>query len=123
MLLSDGQATNGRDPVDAARRAGRRHVPVYTVALGTPDGVVQVSTGAYMPVPPDPETLREMSAVSGGEAFTAENAGDLKRVYERLGREIGRKHARRPMTAGFAGAGLILLLLAAGASVRLRGWS
>ena len=63
-----------------------------------------------------------MSSISGGEAFTAENLGKLRQVYERLGRQIGTKHAEKPMVAGFAGAGLLLLLLGAGAGVRWRGW-
>lgn len=123
VLLSDGKATEGRDPVEAARLAGRLRVPVYTVALGTPDGAVEVAPGQFVPTPPDPETLREMSRVSGGEAFTAEDAGALNRVYTRLGRQIGTKSVQRPLTAGFAGAGLVLLLLAAGTGVRWRGWA
>lgn len=123
VLLSDGKATNGRDPLDAARQAAKLHVPIYTVALGTPDGFVLDSLGQAVPAPPDPETLREMSSISGGEAFSAGNAGDLKRVYKRLGRQIGTTSAKRPMTAGFAGAGLLLMLLGVGAGVRLRGWS
>ncbi len=122
VLLSDGKATNGRDPLDAARQAAKLHVPIYTVALGTPDGVVQTGLGQYVPAPPDPETMRQMSAISGGEAFSVDNSGDLKQVYQRLGRQIGTKTAQRPVTAGFAGAGLLLLLLGVGAGVRWRGW-
>ena len=122
VLLSDGKATNGRDPLDAARQAAKLHVPIYTVALGTPDGVVQTGLGQYVPAPPDPETMRQMSVISGGEAFTADNAGDLKQVYQRLGRQIGTKTAERPLTAGFVGAGLVLLLFGVGAGVRWRGW-
>ncbi len=122
VLLSDGKATNGRDPRDAARQAAKLHVPIYTVALGTPDGFVLDELGQPVPAPPDPETLREMSSITGGEAFTAENLGALKQVYQRLGRQIGTRHAEKPMVAGFAAAGLLLLLLGAGAGVRWRGW-
>ena len=122
VLLSDGKATNGRDPLDAARQAAKLHVPIYTVALGTPNGYVLDELGQPVPAPPDPETMRQMASLTGGEAFTAENLDKLKRVYERLGRQIGTKHAEKPMVAGFAGAGLLLLLLGAGAGVRWRGW-
>lgn len=122
VLLSDGKATNGRDPLDAARQAAKLHVPIYTVALGTPNGFVLDELGQPVPAPPDPETMREMASLTGGEAFTAEDQDKLKRVYQRLGRQIGTKHAEKPMVAGFAGAGLLLLLLGAGAGVRWRGW-
>ena len=121
VLLSDGKASEGSDPVAAARTAGGLHIPIYTVALGTPDGVVEVAPGQFVPAPPDPETMREISRVSGGQAFGAESAGDLRAVYQRLGRQIGTRSTKRPITAGFAGAGLVLLLLAAGTGVRWRG--
>ena len=35
VLLSDGKTTTGRDPVEVARTAGKLHIPIYTVALGT----------------------------------------------------------------------------------------
>jgi Ca-activated chloride channel homolog len=119
VLLSDGKATTGPDPVGVARRAGRLDVPIYTVALGTPEGVVPGGTfrGA-LPVPPDPETLRRIARASGGRAFTAESAGQLDTVYERLGSQIGTREEKREVTAGFAAAGIVLLLAAAGVSLR-----
>ena len=39
VLLSDGKNTSGTlDPVDVARQAGSAHIPIYTIALGTPGG-------------------------------------------------------------------------------------
>jgi Ca-activated chloride channel family protein len=122
VLLSDGKATDGVDPVGAARQAGRLKIPIYTVALGTPSGVV--SGGPFRPpisVPPDPKTLREMAAASGGQAFEVEDAAELDRVYERLGSQVGVKRKRREVSSAFAGAGLVLLLLAAATGTRWRG--
>ncbi len=70
LLLSDGESTIGRDPVGVAREAGQRGVPVFTVALGTESAVVEGPNGELLPVPPDPETLRRMSEVWGGQAFS-----------------------------------------------------
>ena len=72
-------------------------------------------------MPPDPETLARMSEVSGGETFKATESDQLDKVYEKLGSKIGQKEQKREMTAGFAGAGAVLLLLAAGAAMRLGG--
>lgn len=122
VLLSDGKTTEGSDPLEAARRAGRLGIPVYTVALGTPDGIV--SGGPFrepIPVPPDPQTLREIADESGGQAFEVEDAAELDRVYERLGSRIGTTEEQREISAAFAGAGLLLLLGGLGTGLRWRG--
>jgi Ca-activated chloride channel family protein len=120
ILLSDGATQNGRDPADVAREAASAGVPVYTVALGTPDGRIEAN-GQVIPVPPDPEALREIAQLSGGAAFAAEDAGALDEVYERLGSQIGTREERREISAGFAAAGLLLLGGALATSLRWRG--
>ena len=40
VLLSDGAANAGPDPVTVGRQAARDRIPIYTVALGTPGGVL-----------------------------------------------------------------------------------
>ena len=95
-------------------------MPIYTVALGTAEGTVPTPDGQVLPVPPDPETLREIARLSGGRAFAAEDAGELDAVYEGLGSRIGTREERREITAGFAAAGL-LLLAGAVAGLRWRG--
>ena len=121
ILLSDGATTTGADPVEVAREAGKRDIPIYTVALGTPDGTVPGGFGGSIPVPPDPETLREISKASGGTAYTANDADQLSGVYENLGSRLGTKQEEREITAVFAGGGLILLLGAAFAGLRTTG--
>ena len=56
--------------------------------------------------------------MSGGRAFTAEDAEGLDQVYKQLGSQIGTKREPREITAGFAAGGLVLLLGAAGLAVR-----
>jgi Ca-activated chloride channel homolog len=121
VLLSDGKTTAGRDPVAVARGSRRRNIPIYTVALGTPDGIVEGPLGQLTAVPPDPETLRQIAAESGGEAFAVDDAGELDRVYERLGSRVGTRPQRREVTAAFAGAGLVLLAAALASWARRRG--
>jgi Ca-activated chloride channel family protein len=121
VLLSDGKTTTGRDPIGVAQLAGQAKVPIYTVALGTTDGVVQgPGFGGYIPVPPDPETLGQIAQASGGRAFTAADSGRLSSIYKSLGSQLASKKHRQEATAAFAIGGLILLLGAAGTSVRLR---
>ncbi|MEA2257033.1 MAG: Ca-activated chloride channel [Solirubrobacteraceae bacterium] len=121
VLISDGSSTRGIDPVGAAQAAGRLHIPVYTVALGTPQGTITVPRAnggtATRSVPPDPQSLAQIARASGGRAYAAADADRLSRVYERLGSQLGRKNAKREVTAGFAGGGLALLLLGAAMSL------
>jgi Ca-activated chloride channel family protein len=121
VLLSDGKTTTGRDPVGVAQIAGQAKVPIYTVALGTNDGVVQgPGFGGFIPVPPDPETLGQIAQASGGRAFTAEDSGRLSSIYKNLGSQLATKKRKHEVTAAFAIGGLILLLGAAATSVRFR---
>lgn len=124
VLLSDGASTSGRDAVAAAQAAGKLKIPVYTVALGTPQGTIQVpvprSQGGgtkTQAVPPDPESLAEIARASGGRTFTADSAGGLKAVYERLGSQLGHKDEKRQITSAVAGGGLLLLLSGAAMSL------
>ena len=121
ILLSDGSATDGAAAFEAAERARRLRIPIFTVALGTPDGEVTLPDGRRLAVPPDPEALERIARTSGGDAFQAEDADQLDAVYDRLGSQIGTKQEKREVTSAFAAGGLVLLLAAVGASLRLGG--
>jgi Ca-activated chloride channel homolog len=122
ILISDGAATHGRDPLPVAREAARARVPVYTVALGTDSGSIQVKrpdgSTVTRRVPPDRDTMRRIAAISGGRTFAA-NAGDeLASVYERLGSRVATREERRQVTSAFAGGALVLLILGGALSLR-----
>ena len=94
VLLSDGTTTVGRENDEVIPEAKEAGVPVWTIAYGTEDGVVDVTvpeTGeqARISVPVDIESLAEMAEQTGGQAFTAESAQDLANVYDELGSSIG----------------------------------
>lgn len=122
VLISDGSSDYGIDPVSAAQAAARVHIPVYTVALGTDHGTIQVQTAngrtRTVRVPPDPQSLAAIAHASGGETFTAETTDGLSAVYERLGSQLGRRDEHRQVTSAFAAGGLVLLLAGAGLSLR-----
>ena len=126
VLLSDGASTKGVDPLAAAQASARLKIPVYTVTLGTAGGTITVprspddpAAGTITkPVPPDVASLRAIAQASKGKSYTAESAGDLSDVYEQLGSQLGTKKEPRQITAGFAGAGLVLLGLGAALSLR-----
>jgi Ca-activated chloride channel homolog len=120
LLLSDGANTTGSEPlavVDEAKEAG---VPIYTIALGTPSGTVDV-TDDYgqtqtVNVPPDPATLKQIADETGGRFFEAPTEADLKAVYDEIGSQVSWEDDERELTAAFAGAGAVFLLLGASLS-------
>ncbi|MDP2713120.1 MAG: VWA domain-containing protein [Solirubrobacteraceae bacterium] len=120
VLLSDGSATDGAAADLVAAEARRLRVPIYTVALGTPDGTITLG-GRTLNVPPDPEALQRIATESGGQAFRAEDADELDAVYDRLGSQIGTKPEQREVTVLFAGGALLLLGAALVSSLRLGG--
>ena len=118
VLLSDGETTTGGDPVEVARQARRLKIPIHTFALGTRDGVIQSPDGSLIPVPPDPETMRQIAQLSGGRSFAVEDAEDLAGLYRELGSRVATKKEKREITAAFAGGGALLLMGAAAFGVR-----
>jgi Ca-activated chloride channel family protein len=122
VLLSDGKSVRGSDPVAVAEEARRANVPVYTVALGTASGTIEVPSSrggtTTRRVPPDPQTLRRIAQRSGGQAFSAEDAKGLDAVFERLGSQVARERRPRQMTAAVAGGALGLLAIGAALSLR-----
>ena len=121
VLLSDGKSVRGRRPQVLAARAKELKIPIYTVTLGTPAGTIGVRSSAGVtetrPVPPDPDEMREVAALSDGKAFTADNAKDLSTVYEQLGSRIGTRDEEREITAVFSGGAFGLLAAAAALSL------
>ncbi|MBA2741557.1 MAG: VWA domain-containing protein, partial [Actinobacteria bacterium] len=93
-------------------------VPVYTVLVGTPEGVVEETLpGGFrrlIQVPTNPEILTQVAEISGGEFFTAVDDEGLANVYDELGSRLGSKREEREITDFFA-AGSALLLLTGGA--------
>jgi Ca-activated chloride channel family protein len=119
VLLSDGANSTGElEPLPAAEMAAALNVPIYTIALGTADGVVTVNDEFGQPhtlnVPPDTETLAAIAETTGGRAFEAPTAADLAQIYDSLGSRIGYTTEEREVTQWFAAAGLLLVVAGAG---------
>ena len=124
LFLSDGAQTRGLlQPLEGAQIAKQANFPVYTIALGTPEGVIErgpfggipgQDTGELIPVPPDPDTLRAIAETTGGEFTEARTADALGKAYENLGSRLGREPGESEITWLFLAIGGVLLLLAGG---------
>lgn len=119
VLMSDGTptvASSGDTPsaaADAAAVAAKAaHVPIDTIAFGTSNGVIQTQ-GRVIPVPSDPQAMARIASESGGHSFTAQTAGELKSVYDQIGRAVGYEVHKQELTVWFTLAGLVAAALAA----------
>jgi Ca-activated chloride channel family protein len=138
LFLSDGAQTRGiLAPFEGAEQAKAAGIPVYTVALGTPEGTIRGRFGfgggggpgplppgtpapppgfdpddEVIPVPPDPETLRDVAETTGGKFTEARTADVLEDTYEQLGSSLGREPGESEITFLFLAAAGGLLLTA-----------
>ncbi|MEX0851318.1 MAG: VWA domain-containing protein [Gaiellaceae bacterium] len=128
LFLSDGAQTRGiLQPLEGAALAQEARIPVYTVALGTPEGTIDrgafgnfgppdPGTGQDIPVPPDPETLRQIAEMTGGEFSEARTADALEKAYAKLSSSLGREPGESEITFLFVALAAGLLLVAAALS-------
>jgi len=70
-----------------------------------------------VPVPVNEAALGELASATGGQSLRAETAGELAEVYEELGRSLPVDVERREVTDWFAGAALLMVVLAATGSL------
>ncbi len=120
VLLTDGVNNAGDlSPENAARAAEALGIKVYTVGAGT-SGIVPVRirghvVNQYSEI--DAETLQRVSDITGARFFRATDFDALRDIYAEIDEmertEIDIEEYRRfeERFAGFAAAGLVLLLL------------
>lgn len=118
VLLSDGKRTVGRTAQEGAQAAKEKSTPVYTITFGTDSGFIEMD-GMRQRVPPDRAELRTVAEITGGEAYTAESAGELEDVYKDIGSSVGFDEVDKEVTSRFAGIAMLFTLATAGAAVAL----
>jgi len=117
VLLTDGQRTTGPDSIQMARLAAERGVRIYTVGVGTPKGSIVGIEGWSMRVGLDEETLKAVADITRGEYFYAGTAVDLKKIYESLRSRLVLERKRTEVTALFAAAAALLVVVSAALSL------
>ena len=116
VLMSDGETTVGRPNELATRAASDAKVQVSTIAFGTDTGYVVVE-GRNIPVPVNREALAQIADETGGQAFEAGTARELRRVYADIGSSIGFRTEQREVTSWLVGLALVFALAAAAGSL------
>lgn len=85
VLLSDGETTVGRLTSDGAQDAADAGIPVFTIAFGTEDGVIDDPlSGQRVPVPVRPADLELVAEATGGASFEARTGNELAEAYDQI---------------------------------------
>ena len=116
VLLSDGVTTTGRPDTEAIAAATEAGVPVSTIAFGTDDATVQ-SAGQTVEVPVDTSALEAIAEGTEGTFFEAATSGELRSIYDEVEAEVTIVEGRQDIAEWFAGAAIVVLLVAVGASM------
>ena len=117
ILLSDGENTDGPDPLAAAELASTAGVRVYPIGLGSPQGTVlkvggfQVATALNEPI------LRRIADTTDGRYYAAADERALADVYDSIDLTWTVQARRIEVTGLLAGAAALLLLLGAVLSI------
>lgn len=111
VLLTDGENTASPNPLAAVEAAVYRGVRVHTVGIGSPEGAPLKIEGFTVYTRLDEETLRLIAQYTGGTYYNAQTEADLRTIYDGIGLQLTAKPENTELTALFAGAGVVFLLL------------
>ena len=112
ILLTDGENNESPDPLGAAQTAADRGVRIYTVGLGSAAGSDLHINGFIIHTQLDEATLQQISQITGGTYYNAQNAQDLNKIFDKnLNTQLVIKPEETEVTSFFAGASILVLLL------------
>ena len=117
VLLSDGENTHGPDPLGLADLASTAGVRVYSIGVGRPEGTVLEIDGFQVATALDEPLLREIAERTDGTYFAADDERALAAVYDTIELVWTVDDELVELTALFAAAAGVALLVGVGLSV------
>jgi Ca-activated chloride channel family protein len=111
VLLTDGENTAPPDPFEAAQTSADRGVRIYTVGIGSAAGATLNVEGFAVHSRLDEATLQQISQISGGDYYNAENEEELRAIYENISPQLVIKPEKMEVTSILAGASILILLI------------
>jgi Ca-activated chloride channel homolog len=118
VLLSDGEDTSSFKPVSVAQLASSAGVAIHTVGIGSTDGTTFEVDGFKLAATLDEATLKEISKVTNGKYFLAEDSKTLENIYSDI--KLGWKSERQPTEITSLFTGFSALMFAIGGALSLR---
>ncbi len=117
VLLSDGENNQTPDPLLATDLAADLGVRIYTIGIGSVEGALIEVEGFRIVSRLDEALLQSIADTAGGQYYSAANEEDLIRVYRDLEPKLAIKSEEIEVTSLFAGAGILLFLVAGALSL------
>jgi Ca-activated chloride channel family protein len=116
VLLSDGENTDDPDPLQVADLASTAGVKVYPIGVGNPAGTVLQIDGFQVATKLDEAVLKQIAQHTDGRYFPAADQQALSSVYDSidLAWTVDAQHIE--LTALFAAAAALLVLVGVGLS-------
>ena len=111
VLLTDGENNESPDPLAAAQTAADRGVRIYTVGIGSAAGSILHIDGFTVRTQLDEAMLKQISQITNGVYYNAENEQDLKAIYDNLDPQLVIKPEKTEVTSLFAGVSILVLLI------------
>ncbi len=111
VLLTDGENNEQPDPLVAAKGAADRGVGIYTVGIGSAQGTTLHINGFTVHTQLDEPMLQQIANLTGGVYYNAASAQELSKVYDNLTPQLTVRPEKTEITAVFAGASLLVLML------------
>lgn len=111
VLLTDGENNMNPNPVEAALIAAERGVRIHTIAVGSPEGTQLTVNGFTVFTQVDEAALQQISEITQGTYFNAQDEEDLREVYESIEPRLKVEEEAQEVTAVFAGVSILILLI------------
>jgi Ca-activated chloride channel family protein len=117
VLLTDGENTTSPDPLEATQAAVDRGVRIHTVGIGSAAGSILEIEGYSIRSQLDEEMLQQISRLTDGTYYNAENEQELTAIYNHLNPQLVIKPEEMEVTAVLAGLSIVILLIGAAFSL------
>ena len=117
VLFSDGEDTTEADPLPLADLGAQAGIRIYPVGVGTLEGTTLDIDGFSVSTALNEESLVGLAEQSNGTYFQADDQDDLAAVTETIERDLTVEEERLEISSFFAGGGLVLITIAAVASM------
>jgi Ca-activated chloride channel family protein len=111
ILLTDGENNMNPSPLEAALLAADRGVRIHTIAVGSPEGIELTVNGFTVFTRVDEATLKQISEITQGTFFNAQNEEQLREVYESIEPRLNVEQDETEVTAVFAGVSIFVFLI------------
>ena len=111
VLLSDGENSQGSDPLEAAQAAAEHGVRIDALGFGTTAGITLEVDGYSVHTALDEGTLQKIAQAAGGAYYAAQSEADPAEVYANLSPELVVKTESMEITSILAGGSILILLV------------